>query len=113
MKKKTIIWSLILIIILIPILAFCTDNTSTEAEIVYQQGIFQGEDIAEHFNCIGEKQSQTFFGNNGIQTIYCQQTAEGGWVAWSSKRYIYTKDNVGATEILNKAVIEFMSPLQL
>lgn len=113
MKKKTAIFILgfIIICLLIPIFSFCADNTAKE-ETVYQQGIIQGKDIYDQFECIGEKHSKTFFGNNGTKIIYCQQTASGGWVAWTARRYIYTKEDVGAEAILNEAAIAFMTPLE-
>lgn len=111
-KKNIIIFGIIIMIILIPIIAACTDNTPEEKETVYQQGIFQENSIYDQFECIGEKQSKTFMGSNGINTIYCQQTVNGGWVAWTARRYIYTPEDIGANNILNKAAIEFMSPLK-
>ncbi len=114
MKKKI---SLIILFFTITSLFFvaipsCTDNINEEDKIVYQQGMIQGKDIYDQFECIGEKQSKTFFGSNGTKTIYCQQTATGGWVAWTAKRYIYTQEDVGANSILNEAAIKFITPLK-
>lgn len=115
MKKKIsiiILFFLIMSLFLVT-LSFCTDDTSEENEIVYQQGYVHGSDIGEKFELVGERHSRSCAGSNGTQLIYCQQTASGGWVAWSSARYIYTEENISAAAILNKAMIEFMTPLDL
>ena len=51
-------------------------------------------------------------GDNGITNIYCQQTTNGGWVAWTGSRYIYTDKDVGANSIFNEAISKFVIPLQ-
>jgi len=114
--KKTISVSILVLLAIfcfIPIFNLDNDRQNEEKDkIIYQEGYIQGKDIYEQFEFVGERQNTTFFGGNGITNIYCQQTTNGGWVAWVGRRYIYTDEDVGADRILNKAIGKFVIPLQ-
>ena len=108
------ILALTIICCLIPLFGSENDKKEeNEDKTTYQQGYIQGKDIYEQFECVGQKQSQSCVGGNGgVTLVYCQQTKSGGWVAWAGNRYIYTDKDVGAQSILNKATVEFVTPLQ-
>ena len=113
--KKIISISLLSFLVLCCAIPLFVSKNGTKDEkkdkVTYQQGYVQGENIYAQFECVGETASKTVFGGNGIKNIYCRQTTDGGWVAWTGKRYIYTTTDVGAETILSKAGIEFMEPL--
>lgn len=67
--------------------------------------------IHDYFVLIGEKDVVGVAGLHGTTSISSQQTADGGWVAWTSNKYVYTKDDVGHSSIRSEAMMRFVIPM--
>lgn len=75
-----------------------------EDEVQYQIGYLEaGQSISQLYDLVGEEESAAYTYDDGgvIKLIFGQQTADGGWVAWSesSNMYAYTEEDVGINSI--------------
>ena len=102
MLKTKPIFFIAILLACVFIFSACTQKEQKESP-KYEVGFCLNKTVYETFTFVGEEKNVVISGYRSKELIRYRQTESGGWVAWTSEKYVYTNDNVGEREIINAA----------